>query len=356
VLKDGWFVPTHSCIAKQERLLLKEKWKDCASCSRSASSDGKDNDSTSVILSPFDENGEVSDKLPPVQQRSPCLEQHEKELCLALSTPGPQYLRFLEEYSFEILVRYQVEVDKIAKKGKPVFKAWSSSQSTLAENNNDDTEDDGKGGAIMFMNSALIRRSKIRKVTSPDFEWKVGTYAVRRFILKLDAFRKDLDEPLEPDTPRTNGSPNCDAEVEAREKIAIAGIWEKIQNALKIKKRKKRKLGFREIEDEKSGGGAAQERSEARGDGVRKGRGDARMWGLLWYYGISGVANCPDEEEGRLGWVEAREREKEKEQKTQKCVEVSFTFLVILGLGMERPDFCIGRNRNWERKGDDTHA
>jgi len=172
-------------------------------------------------------------------------------------------------------------------------------------------------------------------MTSPDFEWKVGTYAVRRFILKLDAFRKDLDEPLEPDTPKTNRSANRDAEVEAREKIDIAAIWEKIQNVLKIKKRKKRKLGFREIEDEKSAGGgtAAQERSETSGDGARKGRGNATMWGLLWYYGVSGVVNCSVEEEGRLGWFEAierekeneKEKEKEKEKEAQKCVEVSFT-------------------------------
>jgi len=31
-------------------------------------------------------------------------------------------------------------------------------------------------------------------------------------------------------------------------------------------------------------------------------------------------------------------------------------YLVILGLGMERTDFCIERNWKWERKGDDTHA
>lgn len=76
-----------------------------------------------------------------------CTGNHETALRVSLSEPGPQYLRFLEEYAFEISVRWEME------------------------NPARDTERDD------FVDDAGSER----------FEFMVGNYAVRKYIEKLDA-------------------------------------------------------------------------------------------------------------------------------------------------------------------------
>ena len=278
-------------------------------------------------------------------RRSPCMEQHEKSLKMALSAPGPQYLHFLEEYSFEILVRYQVEVDKLAKKGKWKVGIPEASISSRDDGNNQENENNKLAeNDIVYMSNSMIKRSKVKRMTDPEFEWKVGTYAVRRFLLKLDAFASDLSEP-----PRVDDSPAAissalmpcsDAEKERREKKSVlTGFLAGIGRMGKVfKGKKRRQLGFREIvEDEKSAGAdAVTVEVGAEKKGVT---GSMRIRGLLWYYGGSGVLKCPDVEEGRLGWARRKEKEVAKSME-----DVSFPLLnFFLFLAMNETDFSTGQ-------------
>ena len=279
---DGWFTPTHSCVIKQERLLLREKWKGCASCCR-PSSPRIQSEAEAVSRSGTGE--EVIQDHSSARQAT-CLQQHEKELKIALSSPGPQYLRFLEEHSFEILVRYQVEGDKM--------KLPATSEI------NDENQNQ-----IVITNEGMIKTPRIKKITSPDFEWKVGTYAVRLFLLRLDSFNSFLSEPR---LASHDGQPIHKKQERKRYEFKArcwAGI---VKLGRTFRREKKRKLGFREIvDDEKTSSTEGGTRAAPR---VK--RGNTLIRGLLWYHGISGVLNCPDTEEERLGWVDVTETEAEE--------------------------------------------
>jgi len=231
---NGWLVPTHSCVTKEEEKFLRDKTTSC--CLNSRRQWLSDEPLPSFVLRTRATN-------------HMCSETHDPRLTIQLSAPGPQYLRFLEEYNFEIRVNYEIQIKKLAEENT---------------GNSTDTEIQGMEGEIVEM-------------TSEEFEWRVGHYAVHKFLTKIDRVIGGISN--------ASGRGLMKDEMLGTPRI---GAFKRLGKLFGMFRRK-RKLAFREIQGDKGG-----RRSRLLEDTTTK--------GLLWYYGKAGVLNCPDEEEMRLGW------------------------------------------------------
>jgi hypothetical protein len=109
-LQDGWLVPTHPCVLSEE---AHARNRHCHHRSKSSSSSSASASSFSTSGSSFSSSRSRSrDTSPSPWSSSVSTSSYSfatnSRIRLDLSTPGPQYLRFLAEYSFEIRVAEQM--------------------------------------------------------------------------------------------------------------------------------------------------------------------------------------------------------------------------------------------------------
>ncbi|KAH8816017.1 hypothetical protein F5884DRAFT_205206 [Xylogone sp. PMI_703] len=151
IWKDGWLVPSQPCVRREEQKLLRWKARNCSSCRLwyvSMADESKQLEAwRHYSMVGGGSSSSVEEEFGDWRSLR-CTGNHANSLRVSLSEPGPQYLKFLEEYAFEIQVRWEMEQHPLECMKR----------------------DDGPDG-----------------IRTDRFEFMVGNYAVRKFLDKLDA-------------------------------------------------------------------------------------------------------------------------------------------------------------------------
>lgn len=188
--ESGWLVPTHPAIKNEERRILRDKILfsgcKCPPCHHTIQTLSSSNLSLSELdtiqgirglncLSGF--------------RPTSCKAKKDLDNALKLSSPGPQYLVFLEKYSWEIVTRHSMSSfspstsnqESQTSTAAPSPTGTSSSNTTAAPlTNTAEGEEE---------NAETEREKEEREKQEAMFEFMVGNYCVRRF---LDAAEKAL--------------------------------------------------------------------------------------------------------------------------------------------------------------------
>jgi hypothetical protein len=192
--ESGWLVPTHPAIKNEERRILRDKILfsgcKCPPCHLTIQTSSSSN----LSLSDLDTiQGIMGLNCLPGFRPTHCKAKKDIDSCLKLSSPGPQYLVFLEKYSWEIVTRHSMSSlspststsneESQTSTAAPSPIGTSSSNTTAASPPDIPTEISEEE------NDEREREREEREKRQAMFEFMVGNYCVRRF---LDSAEKAL--------------------------------------------------------------------------------------------------------------------------------------------------------------------
>jgi hypothetical protein len=248
-IRDGWLVPTHRAILLEESLLLERKRRACRVCGQGVSRFSLQ----TLIPEPDILLDQEACPHYPSFLSPDCGDRDHAELRFGLSTPGPQYMRFLEEYGRELRIRGELAGLLTA---TPISDMSSLSDEGNSEESSRETE----------------------------FEWQISTYAVRPYLRRLDLLRRgdgscgiscDVASSASTITPQRS-------KISLGRKIIARTFLGKILG-LETDVKQERKRVFGELPQ----GSRERIMSEIREkDGFWR---DDTSAALLWYFGIDGV-------------------------------------------------------------------
>jgi hypothetical protein len=177
-LQDGWLVPTHPCVLNEEAY-ARNRHRHHRSKSSSSSASAS---SFCTVGSSFSSSRSRSRDTSPSSPWSSsvsagCSFAADSRIRLDLSTPGPQYLRFLAEYSFEIRVAEQMFLARCETDAP-------QPKSPLTATTAPTDPDSGTSSVVIVQHDklALLDRPTLH---AEKFGLWVGLYCVRRFLDRL---------------------------------------------------------------------------------------------------------------------------------------------------------------------------
>jgi hypothetical protein len=265
---NGWLVPTLPCIALEEKMLLERKRRACLLCVSSTS--------------PFDP-----------KSRRPC--PHHPKLPLSLSSPGPQYLHFLETYGHEIL--YRAEQAQVAREEEEERRVAIGSVES----------DEGFGVNEGDLVIQYGRELSLDEIYQRELGNRVGMYCIRPFLAKLDnsaVTDKNLSGSGVAEGDTRQGEGGIVVKNKERGSVIASQIvqhWDALKaKSKRFQDRKGLELGCcfgRKKKKERLFGEVLSSELEKK----KVVRVDETKKALAWYYGETGVLRCPPVEEDRLG-------------------------------------------------------
>jgi hypothetical protein len=206
--ESGWLVPTHPAIKNEERRILRDKILfsgcKCPPCHLTIQTSSSSN----LSLSDLDTiQGIMGLNCLSGFRPTHCKAKQDIDTCLKLSSPGPQYLVFLEKYSWEIVTRHSMSSPSPSTSNQesqtptaaPSPTGTSSSNTTAASPPDIPTE------VSEEENDEREREREEREKKEAMFEFMVGNYCVRRF---LDSAEKALSSFSSTNTPPNPTTPS----------------------------------------------------------------------------------------------------------------------------------------------------
>jgi hypothetical protein len=203
--ESGWLVPTHPAIKNEERRILRDKILfsgcKCPPCHLTIQTSSSSN----LSLSDLDTiQGIMGLNCLPGFRPTHCKAKKEIESCLKLSSPGPQYLVFLEKYSWEIVTRHSMSSlsPSTSNQESQTSTAAPSPTGTSSSNTTAASPPDIPNEISEEENDERQRDREEREKKEAMFEFMVGNYCVRRFLdsaeKALSSFSSSTNTPSNP--------------------------------------------------------------------------------------------------------------------------------------------------------------
>jgi hypothetical protein len=208
--ESGWLVPTHPAIKNEERRILRDKILfsgcKCPPCHLTIQTSSSSN----LSLSDLDTiQGIMGLNCLSGFRPTSCKAKQEIDSCLKLSSPGPQYLVFLEKYSWEIVTRHSMSSlspsPSTSNQESQTSTATPSPTGTSSSNTTAASPPDIPTEVSEEENDEREREREEREKKEAMFEFMVGNYCVRRF---LDSAEKALSSFSSTNTPPNPTTPS----------------------------------------------------------------------------------------------------------------------------------------------------
>jgi hypothetical protein len=206
--ESGWLVPTHPAIKNEERRILRDKILfsgcKCPPCHLTIQTSSSSN----LSLSDLDTiQGIMGLNCLPGFRPTHCKAKKDIDSCLKLSSPGPQYLVFLEKYSWEIVTRHSMSSlsPSTSHQESQTLTAAPSPTGTSSSNTTAASPPDTPTEISEEENNERQRDREEREKRQAMFEFMVGNYCVRRFLdsaeKALSSLSSTTTTPPNPTTP-----------------------------------------------------------------------------------------------------------------------------------------------------------
>jgi hypothetical protein len=206
--ESGWLVPTHPAIKNEERRILRDKILfsgcKCPPCHLTIQTSSSSN----LSLSDLDTiQGIMGLNCLSGFRPTHCKAKKDIDSCLKLSSPGPQYLVFLEKYSWEIVTRHSMSSlsPSTSKQESQTSTATPSPTGTSSSNTTAASPPDIPTEISEEENDEREREREEREKKEAMFEFMVGNYCVRRFLdsaeKALSSFSSTTTTPPQPPNP-----------------------------------------------------------------------------------------------------------------------------------------------------------
>ncbi|KAE9380976.1 hypothetical protein N431DRAFT_459880 [Stipitochalara longipes BDJ] len=353
----AWLLPSHPAILNEERRILRDKILfsscKCGPCRLVLSTSS----STSLSLSELEHvqgSGEGGLNCLGALRKDSCKAHPQIEACLKLSAPGPQYLVFLEKYSWEIVTRYSMSSFSSVSPAPSNAVSASQDDNTATSPTSSTSTANGEGDAEGDEAEEERQRQEQEKEEAM-FEFMVGNYCVRRFldsaekcIASLPSSQPEIPAPSSPQVQFNKLRRKLRKRMRAsKEKAAIIvevaevvddGEGRNERTAPPPPQGTPRRMMFGEI----SPSSPTDEKALL----VSQKKAKVERWedGLLWYYGLQGLGEQGVEKEEE---EEIEEIDEKEERKERGCVAA-----VKRGLGIIRRRVrgmflgrCVGMGR-----------
>jgi hypothetical protein len=206
--ESGWLVPTHPAIKNEERRILRDKILfsgcKCPPCHLTIQTSSSSN----LSLSDLDTiQGIMGLNCLSGFRPTSCKAKKDIDTCLKLSSPGPQYLVFLEKYSWEIVTRHSMSslTPSTSNQESQTSTAAPSPTGTSSSNTTAASPPDIPTEISEEENDEREREREEREKKEAMFEFMVGNYCVRRFLdsaeKALSSFSASTTTPPQPPNP-----------------------------------------------------------------------------------------------------------------------------------------------------------
>ncbi|KAH8792361.1 hypothetical protein F5882DRAFT_399958 [Hyaloscypha sp. PMI_1271] len=321
----GWLIPTHPAILNEERRLVRDKILfsgcKCPPCRQVLHSSS----STDLSVSELDEIHGLGalNCLNGLRSQS-CKARKEIDSCLKLSKPGPQYLVFLEKYSWEIVTRHSMSSFSNSNSNSNSNETAGSQDSTAVPSPTSTSNGENQGNAEIEQDAGG-EEEREREKEEAMFEFMVGNYCVRRFLESAEKVLSSLPSPTSnPAPPSPRFSPIIDQgrklrrkllrnRMVKRQRIEVSEVAEVVEDRVVDGRQSNpaspsptpRRMMFGEISPSTS-----DPNNDEKALLVQQKKVVGERWedGLLWYHGLQGLGSDPEEAKDEQNGMEGKER------------------------------------------------
>ena len=253
-----------------------------------------------------------------------CKARKEIDSCLKLSKPGPQYLVFLEKYSWEIVTRHSMSSFSNSNSNSNSNETAGSQDSTAVPSPTSTSNGENQGNAEIEQDAGG-EEEREREKEEAMFEFMVGNYCVRRFLESAEKVLSSLPSPTSnPAPPSPRFSPIIDQgrklrrkllrnRMVKRQRIEVSEVAEVVEDRVVDGRQSNpaspsptpRRMMFGEISPSTS-----DPNNDEKALLVQQKKVVGERWedGLLWYHGLQGLGSDPEEAKDEQNGMEGKER------------------------------------------------